>query len=99
MAFIMSFYEGFGDLDELRKIFISLDKSNDGKLSLEEVKEGLISVMGKYKRNSKVFEQIMIELDKDCNGYIDYSEFLTAAVNKERLLSSENLEIAFHMMD
>lgn len=51
----MSFYEGFGDLDELRKVFISLDKTNDGRLTMEEIKEGLINVMGKYKRNSNVF--------------------------------------------
>jgi len=33
----------------------------------------------------------MVDLDKDCNGVIDYSEFLTAAVNKRKLLQEENL--------
>ena len=55
--------------------------------------------MGKIKTKSSEFEQIMVDLDKDCNGVIDYSEFLTAAINKHRLLTQENLEIAFSMMD
>lgn len=38
--------------------------------------------MGKIKTKSSEFEHLMIDLDKDCNGVIDYSEFLTAAINK-----------------
>lgn len=41
MAYIMSFYESSGEFDELRKIFIGLDKTNDGKLSLDEIRQGL----------------------------------------------------------
>lgn len=55
--------------------------------------------MGKIKKNSNEYKKILDDLDKDCNGVIDYSEFLTAAINKQRLLSQENLEIAFQMMD
>lgn len=83
----MQFYEECGEYDELRKVFIALDKTNDGKLSIEEIHDGLSKVLGKIKPKSKEFEQIMVDLDKDCNGVIDYSEFLTAAVNKQRLLS------------
>lgn len=82
MAYIMSFYESSGEFDELRKIFIGLDKTNDGKLSLEEIRQGLSQVMGKIRHKSNEFEQLMVDLDKDCNGVIDYSEFLTAAINK-----------------
>jgi hypothetical protein len=31
----------------------------------------------------KIFEDIMSALDKNCNGVIDYSEFLVAASDKE----------------
>jgi len=37
IAYILSFYDGHGDFDELRKVFISLDKSQDGKLSIKEI--------------------------------------------------------------
>jgi Ca2+-binding EF-hand superfamily protein len=30
----------------------------------------------------KIFEEIMTSLDKNMNGVIDYTEFLTAASNK-----------------
>ncbi len=51
-------------------------------LTIDEIHEGLVAVMGKVRGNMREFEQIMIDLDKDCNGVIDYSEFLVAAVNK-----------------
>lgn len=41
----------------------------------------------------------MLDLDKDNNGVIDYTEFLTAAVNKYHLLSKDNLKTAFNMID
>ena len=55
--------------------------------------------MGHVKGNMKHYEEIMIALDKDCNGMIDYSEFLTAAVDKNKLLSQKNLKLAFQMID
>ena len=47
----------------------------------------------------KIYEEIMTTLDKNCNGVIDYSEFLVAAADKERLLNMNNLRMAFSMMD
>lgn len=55
MAYIMTFYEKCGELDDLRRTFILLDKSNDGLLTLDEIREGLMSVMGQVKGNSKIF--------------------------------------------
>ena len=41
----------------------------------------------------------MNTLDKNCNGVIDYSEFLVAAADKETLLNNNNLMLAFNVMD
>lgn len=95
----MSFNQRYEEMDELRKIFMSLDKSNDGMLTIDEVREGLIQVMGNFRGNMREFEEIMVDLDKDCNGVIDYSEFLTAAINKNQLINARNLKIAFQMID
>jgi calcium-dependent protein kinase len=38
-------------------------------------------------------------VDCDGNGYIDYSEFILAAVNERVLLSKSNLERAFRSLD
>jgi calcium-dependent protein kinase len=47
----------------------------------------------------KIFDEIMLSLDRNCNGVIDYTEFLTAAADKEELLCDENLKFAFKMFD
>lgn len=47
----------------------------------------------------KIYEDILTSLDKNCNGVIDYTEFLTAAADKEAVLSEQNLRFAFNMFD
>ena len=95
----MQFYERCEELEQLRKIFVELDRDNNGLISLEEIQKGLNKVMGHLKGNLKEFEELLIALDKNCNGVVDYSEFLTAAVSKQRLLSMENLKLAFKVFD
>ena len=56
-------------------------------------------MLGHVKGSMKIFEEIMNTLDKNCNGVIDYSEFLAAAADKETMLSMRNLQQAFSMMD
>lgn len=38
-------------------------------------------------------------VDTDNNGSIDYSEFVTACINKENILSRERLKAAFNIFD
>ena len=44
-------------------------------------------------------DRIMAQVDSDGSGEIDYSEFITATLNKGRLLSKERLEMAFKIYD
>lgn len=41
----------------------------------------------------------MQSVDTDRNGTIDYNEFLTATIDKEKLTSKNNLELAFKNFD
>ena len=41
----------------------------------------------------------MNSVDIDKNGFIEYTEFLTAAINKEKTFSSANLKMAFSYFD
>ena len=41
----------------------------------------------------------MKSIDLDGNGSIDYNEFLTATINREKILSQKNLEMAFQTFD
>ena len=38
-------------------------------------------------------------MDKDGNGVIDYTEFITAAIDKATILNKENLRAAFELLD
>ncbi len=99
MAFILNFTQNMDEMDELRQLFISIDTSNDGLLTMEEIHDGLSQIMGNVKGNMKYFEQILVDLDKDCNGVVDYSEFITAAMNKQKVITDQNLEKAFKIFD
>ena len=43
----------------------------------------------------KIFERV----DLDGSGYIDYSEWVVATINKKKLLSPEKLKAAFVLFD
>jgi len=44
-------------------------------------------------------EKMFFSVDLDRSGYIDYSEFVIAAMNEKQLLTQEKLQAAFRMFD
>lgn len=79
----------------LRDAFIAIDANGDGKLSLEELRHGY-----KEARIDLVdLDKIIETCDGDGNGFIDYTEFLTATINWKKELSHERLEAVFKMFD
>ena len=85
--------------EKLQNTFIMLDLNGDGRLSVEE----LIVAFKQFFEPEFPAEQevanIMSRLDIDNNGYIDYTEFLLATINKQKLLSRERLLLAFAAFD
>lgn len=47
----------------------------------------------------KEVDNIMRVVDTNNSGEIDYSEFVTASINRQKLLSKEKLDIVFKMFD
>ena len=45
------------------------------------------------------WHDLIHQLDTNQDGKIDYGEFITAAVNRARLLNEKNLSIAFNLFD
>ena len=84
------------EIDELRKTFESLDKNGDGRLSREEVEAGCKAFENDGELN---IDELMKSCDTDGNGYIDYTEFLTATINWKVALSNERLIAAFKVYD
>ena len=82
----------------LLEIFQALDTNNDGQLSKEELKEGFDKF---FVKGSKVIsiDKIFKNLDKNHNETIDYTEFVTAVLDKDLLISQDNLRITFNLLD
>jgi len=79
-------------------VFKAFDKNGDGKLSLEEVREGYLEHYGKVMSDEEV-QAMFAQVDTDNSGFIDYSEFVVAAMNERQLTSNDKLQAAFKMFD
>ena len=83
------------------KLFNKIDKNGDGKISREELFDGL----QQYKKelsNEELKEQvntIFNNIDTDHNNYIEYEEFVRAAIDKNHFLSVNFLQFAFNYFD
>lgn len=75
---------------ELRSAFLAMDENKDGKLSKEEVHNGYSKVFGQDIDMEEV-DEIFRKADTDNSGFIDYDEFVTATMSKQRLFSVNNL--------
>lgn len=84
--------------DELKKIFQTLDKNGDGKLSKEELKEGYHAYFGIDIDDDQLCK-LITNIDVDNNGYIDYTEFSMSAVDQNILISEERLQMAYKLFD
>jgi len=83
-----------GEAKKMTELFKAIDKDGDGKLSLEEMTEACKSM--KLTINVK---ETLEAIDTDKSGFVDYSEFLAAAMDTEVYLSEEKLANAFRAFD
>jgi calcium-dependent protein kinase len=84
--------------EALAKVFKTLDRNGDGKLSKDEVQEGYMAHYGKLISDEEV-NTMFDAVDMDNSGYIEYSEFIVASINEKQLTSIEKLTAAFRMFD
>eukprot|EP01069_Polyplicarium_translucidae_P011040 Polyplicarium_translucidae@DN3451_c0_g1_i1.p1 len=97
---------------ELTDIFRKLDTNGDGQLDRKELIHGYSLLFEKQakaadeERTPLSPTQVEAEVDKilesadfDKNGTIEYSEFVTVAMDTRTLLSRERLQAAFNMFD
>jgi calcium-dependent protein kinase len=97
-AFIASQLLTKSEKEDLAKIFKAIDKNGDGKLSKEEILDGYDKFFGTAMNKDDV-EKMFDAVDIDKSGFIDYSEFVVAAMNEKTLLTNEKLQTAFNMFD
>ena len=85
---------------EAIKLFNNIDKNGDGQITREELYKGFenfLKLSGKDLQDK--VDIIFNNIDTDHNGYIEYEEFIRAAVDKEYFLSETFLRFAFDYFD
>ena len=87
--------------ETLREAFLALDKDGNGTLNKEEIMEGYGKVFGNCTQEviKAEVERIMQSVDINNSGQIDFSEFLVAAMDPNKLMSLEGLIQAFRLFD
>jgi calcium-dependent protein kinase len=84
------------DIEQLRDLFLAMDKDGDGHLTAAEIREGL------QRANVNVpadLQKVMESIDVDGSGCIDYTEFLAAALDQRTYAQEDLCWAAFNMFD
>jgi len=96
------------ETEELTKVFRTLDLNQDGRLDREELIQGYRTLIQARGFCAKLFspsdicnevDDILAKVDFDKNGFIDYSEFISVAMDRHTLFSKERLTAAFKTFD
>lgn len=87
------------DFKAMRDAFRTIDTSNSGIISLEQIRKDFFSDSHLTKIDMEPIETLFKQLDHQRNGTINYSEFLAAIVDKNVALQNANLQFAFNYYD
>lgn len=68
-------------------------------LSREELVAGYTKMLGSPELAMEEVDVIMKRVDTDGSGFIDYTEFVAATMNKKKLVNKANLETVFKAFD
>ena len=98
LAYLVHNFPQMRDVVNACKLFNQIDINGDGKITKEELFKGLQGKM-KSPTLAKDVDEIYKNIDMDNNGYIEYEEFVRAAVSKEKFLSEGVLRYAFRYFD
>ncbi len=85
------------ETQKLKKIFFAINKDMDGKIKLKELYKAYQE--NKMRMTKDEVTKIIKEIDFNNSGFIEYEEFIRAALPKEDLFTEVNLKEAFDLFD
>ena len=86
------------EIKKLKEEFDKIDVNKDGEISKKELIQCLESIYPSQEAKLRA-NAIFKEIDFNNDGSINFSEFLTVNIQKEKLLNEETLDRAFRMFD
>jgi len=85
-------------VERLRSVFLGIDEDCSGCLTHEEMTEAL-NKLDLSEASKQEMAQILVCVDQDQSGTIEWTEFLAATLTKEQYLTETACRGAFHLMD
>ena len=97
MTFITSHLMNNQEMSKMKQIFEKMDANFDGKLTKDEIVKGFtdLGIPNPVTEAEKIFEIA----DSDGNGYVEFTEWCTATMDKRKMLTRDRLKAAFNMID
>ena len=83
------------EIKELKDIFSELDLNKDGILDIDEIRQGLIKFNSEKNLNNEEINEIFKGIDTNNSKRIEYTEFISAAIEKNEFLKSKCGSLCF----
>ena len=84
--------------EQKKRLFSQLNVDRTGQLSLQELEVGFRKEFGEQVSKDEI-SQIFNMMDINRNGKIDYTEWVAATLDYDKILKSRKIETAFEFFD
>ena len=102
-TYLVHNYPNQDEITLIYRVFSKFNLNNDGKMTKEELKKGLLKYLFKGKKSRAAAEKeanaIFSKLDGNNNGYIECEEFVRAGIDKKLLKNRKVLKFTFDFLD
>ena len=98
LNYLIHNFPQLNDVKNSAKLFYQIDLDSDGKISKDELFNGLSEQL-ENKISKEEFDEIYKNIDLNNSGFIDYEEFVVASVTKNIFMRDNILSTAFKFFD
>jgi calcium-dependent protein kinase len=100
IAYLVHHITNTEECNEASKLFNKIDINSDGRIEKHELIQGFEKYWGISENEAREkVDLIFANIDTDFNGFIEYEEFVRAAVNSSVFMSQNYLKFAFNYFD